>query len=168
MRALTSYFAVTSFIFGQDTKSGTEIVKSNLPLSQPYEPICYDHALKNYDPSEPDDYCYETYGDYVSEKHYSYLQHLEYNQIYTCNHYEVQKLIDQGVDLDSVEYDGFPILYHAVKNGYSSIVKAEASADFKMPDASSLLHMTASNGHYFNTREIILAHPSTQKPNPLT
>jgi len=172
MRALTNLFTVTSFISGQDTKSGTEIVKSNFPFSRPYEPICDDPNFATYDPYEPDDWCYETYGDYVYEKHYSYLPHLESNQIYTCNRYEVQKLIDQGVDLNSVEYQGRPILYHAVKNGYSSIVKmllnAGASYDFKMPDGRGLLHMTASNGHYFNTRELILAHPSTQKRNPLT
>ncbi len=203
MRALTSYLAFTSSFFGQDTKSGTEIVKSNLPFSRPYEPICYDHTFATYDQSEPDDWCYETSNDYLSEQHPVYLEHLESNQIYTCNSYEVQKLVDQGVDLNSVEYEGFPILYHAVKNGYSSIVKmllnAGASSDFIRPNSSDLLnssaeqrhlyikaakkggysenillkegagllHITALNGHYFTTKELILAHPSTQKPNPL-
>ena len=204
MRAFTSYFAVTSSVFGQDIKSGAEIVKSNLPFSRPYEPICYDPNFATYDQSESDDWCYETSNDYLSEKHYSYLWHLESNQIYTCNRYEVQKLIDQGVDLDSVKYEGFPILYHAVKNGYSSIVKmllnAGASSDFRTPDSrgllnaaaekshlsimtakkkgfsenillkegAGLLHITAANGHYITMSEIILAHPSTQKTNPLT
>ena len=132
-------------------------------LLRPYEPICDDPTLTNYDQSEPDDYCYETKGDNFSEQHYVYFEHLESNQIYTCNSYEVQKLIDQGVDLNSVEYQGRPILYHAVKNGYSSIVKmllnAGASSDFKIPDGRGLLHVAAENGRQLTMGEIILAHP---------
>ena len=67
----------------------------------------------------------------------------------------MKNIIQQGVDVNSLEFRGLPIIYHAVETGYPSSVKTliEAGADykFKIYDEKRLIHIYALEEYHLSS-----------------
>ncbi|MBL6785733.1 MAG: ankyrin repeat domain-containing protein [Rickettsiales bacterium] len=161
MRILNGILSFVSAITGRSTNN-IFTTNTNVEVKQ-YGDLCFDRPLlPAYELYRPDDWCYTTYAEAKNEHHYSYIEHKYSNQIYIGNLIELKKIIQQGVDVNSLEFRGMPIIYHAVETGYPSSVKAliEAGADykFKIYDEKRLIHIAALEENFYTMGALLKAH----------